>query len=135
MHCSRATCGYDELFSGAGLHSATRPQVYVVDTGRVKSVRYRESTGTSSLQEQFISRGEAKQRMGRAGRVRPGTSQRGRGRPKGEKHVENHRAETNVNAFFNLSNWKQGTTRKVFAHKAAARSLPAPLPSVLFLLL
>lgn len=46
--------------------------VFVIDAGRSKQQRYRESTGTSSLVEQFVSRSEATQRQGRAGRVRPG---------------------------------------------------------------
>lgn len=46
--------------------------VFVIDACRVKQQRYREATSTSSLVEQFISQSEAKQRRGRAGRVRPG---------------------------------------------------------------
>ena len=46
--------------------------VFVVDACRVKQQTYFESTSTSSLKEQFVSRAEATQRRGRAGRVQPG---------------------------------------------------------------
>mmetsp|Transcript_67792 Transcript_67792/g.220704 ORF Transcript_67792/g.220704 Transcript_67792/m.220704 type:complete len:1639 (+) Transcript_67792:67-4983(+) len=46
--------------------------VFVIDAGKVKSQSYQESTNTSSLKEQFISRAEVLQRRGRAGRVREG---------------------------------------------------------------
>jgi ATP-dependent RNA helicase DHX29 len=44
--------------------------VYVVDCGRQKSRQYRR--GVSSLEEEWVSAASAKQRQGRAGRVRPG---------------------------------------------------------------
>lgn len=43
----------------------------VVDTGRVREMRYRG--GVSKLSEVWISKAAARQRAGRAGRVRPGT--------------------------------------------------------------
>jgi len=46
--------------------------VFVVDTCRVKQQTYFESTSTSSLREQFVSKAEGTQRRGRAGRVQPG---------------------------------------------------------------
>jgi len=46
--------------------------VFVVDTGRVKEVRHDASRGLTLLCEDFVSRASAKQRRGRAGRVREG---------------------------------------------------------------
>ena len=46
--------------------------VFVIDSGKVKQQKYHEPTNTSSLKEVFVSRAEAIQRKGRAGRVRPG---------------------------------------------------------------
>lgn len=46
--------------------------VFVVDCGKVKNQSYHEPSNTSSLKEQFVSRAEAVQRRGRAGRVREG---------------------------------------------------------------
>lgn len=46
--------------------------VYVVDTGRVKENRRDEINETPTLVECWVSRASAKQRRGRAGRVRPG---------------------------------------------------------------
>ncbi|CAG9464869.1 unnamed protein product [Pedinophyceae sp. YPF-701] len=46
--------------------------VYVVDTGKVKETRHDPSRGISLLVEDFVSQASAKQRTGRAGRVRPG---------------------------------------------------------------
>jgi ATP-dependent RNA helicase DHX36 len=46
--------------------------VYVVDAGRVKENRKDEINGTPTLVECWVSRASAKQRRGRAGRVRPG---------------------------------------------------------------
>eukprot|EP01034_Spumella_vulgaris_P021324 gene21324-27354_t len=49
---------------------------HVVDSGFVKEMRYDPVSNLSSLQEVFISRAAAKQRSGRAGRVRAGHSWR-----------------------------------------------------------
>jgi len=46
--------------------------VYVVNTGKLKEKRYDLATGVSSLQSQWASAANNKQRRGRAGRVRPG---------------------------------------------------------------
>lgn len=48
--------------------------VYVVDAGRVKENRRDEVNETPTLVECWVSRASAKQRRGRAGRVRPGIS-------------------------------------------------------------
>jgi HrpA-like RNA helicase len=48
--------------------------VYVVDTGRVKENRKDEINETPTLVETWVSRASAKQRRGRAGRVRPGVA-------------------------------------------------------------
>lgn len=48
--------------------------VYVVDSGRVKENRRDEVNETPTLVECWLSRASAKQRRGRAGRVRPGTA-------------------------------------------------------------
>ncbi|XP_041377574.1 ATP-dependent RNA helicase DHX29-like [Gigantopelta aegis] len=46
--------------------------VFVIDTGKAKEVRYIETSQMSSLEEVFVSKANAKQRQGRAGRVRSG---------------------------------------------------------------
>ncbi|KAJ8036559.1 ATP-dependent RNA helicase dhx29 [Holothuria leucospilota] len=46
--------------------------VFVIDTGKAKENRYNEQRKMSSLEEVFISQASAKQRQGRAGRVREG---------------------------------------------------------------
>ncbi|XP_062898996.1 ATP-dependent RNA helicase DHX29 isoform X1 [Mobula hypostoma] len=46
--------------------------VFVIDAGKTKENRYRESSQMSSLVETFISKANALQRQGRAGRVREG---------------------------------------------------------------
>eukprot|EP00392_Amoebophrya_sp_AT5.2_P011095 g11170.t1 len=46
--------------------------VFVIDTGKVKQNSYHEASNSSSLKEVFVSRAEATQRKGRAGRVRSG---------------------------------------------------------------
>lgn len=46
--------------------------VYVVDTGKVKEQRKDPINETPTLVECWVSRASAKQRRGRAGRVRPG---------------------------------------------------------------
>jgi HrpA-like RNA helicase len=46
--------------------------VFVVDTGRAKEKNYDPHLNTSTLQSTWVSRASAKQRKGRAGRVRPG---------------------------------------------------------------
>lgn len=48
--------------------------VYVVDCGRVKENRIDEVNETPTLVECWVSRASAKQRRGRAGRVRPGVA-------------------------------------------------------------
>ena len=48
--------------------------VATIDSGRAKSVHYNPKDNTSRLVESFISRAEARQRRGRAGRVREGLS-------------------------------------------------------------
>lgn len=45
---------------------------YVIDTGRHKEMRYDHNRGLSCLEDTWISKANAKQRRGRAGRVRPG---------------------------------------------------------------
>jgi hypothetical protein len=51
--------------------------VYVVDAGMVKQKHYHPSTGMESLDVVAISRVQATQRAGRAGRTRPGKVRRG----------------------------------------------------------
>ncbi|XP_048397831.1 ATP-dependent RNA helicase DHX29 [Stegostoma tigrinum] len=46
--------------------------VFVIDTGKTKENRYHESSQMSSLVETFISKANALQRQGRAGRIREG---------------------------------------------------------------
>ncbi|KAK7093940.1 hypothetical protein V1264_007619 [Littorina saxatilis] len=46
--------------------------VFVIDSGKAKENRYSETSQMSSLTEVFISKANAKQRQGRAGRVREG---------------------------------------------------------------
>ncbi|XP_072970121.1 DExH-box ATP-dependent RNA helicase DExH7, chloroplastic isoform X2 [Typha angustifolia] len=46
--------------------------VYVIDTGKHKENRYNPQKKMSSIVEDWISRANAKQRKGRAGRVKPG---------------------------------------------------------------
>lgn len=46
--------------------------VYVIDTGKHRERQHDALRGISSLKEVFVSRASAKQRAGRAGRVRPG---------------------------------------------------------------
>lgn len=48
--------------------------VATIDTGRVKTMYYNSKDNTTKLTETFVSRAEAKQRRGRAGRVREGYS-------------------------------------------------------------
>lgn len=48
--------------------------VATIDTGRAKTMYYNPKDNTTRLIESFISRAEAKQRRGRAGRVREGLS-------------------------------------------------------------
>ena len=48
--------------------------VYVVDAARVKENRYDADRGLATLEEVFVSRAAARQRRGRAGRVRPGVA-------------------------------------------------------------
>ena len=50
--------------------------VVVIDAGKVKEMRHREDARMSMLVETFISAASAKQRAGRAGRVRPGVCYR-----------------------------------------------------------
>lgn len=53
--------------------SITIPDVvYVIDSGRVKENRFDEKTQLSILEETWISKANAQQRKGRAGRVAPG---------------------------------------------------------------
>ena len=53
--------------------SVTIPDITcVIDSGRVKERRWDPKRGLASLEECFISRASAKQRRGRAGRVREG---------------------------------------------------------------
>ena len=53
--------------------SVTIPDVVVVvDTGRVKERQWDPRRGMASLEEGWVSRAAARQRAGRAGRVRPG---------------------------------------------------------------
>ncbi|KAI9593481.1 P-loop containing nucleoside triphosphate hydrolase protein [Syncephalis fuscata] len=44
----------------------------VIDTGKVKEMRYDEKRRVSALEEGFVARANARQRRGRAGRVQPG---------------------------------------------------------------
>jgi ATP-dependent RNA helicase DHX57 len=46
--------------------------VFVIDSGRMKETRYDASRKMASLEECLVSKANAKQRAGRAGRVRPG---------------------------------------------------------------
>lgn len=48
--------------------------VATIDSGRVKNVFYNPTDNVTKLQETFVSRAEAQQRRGRAGRVRAGYS-------------------------------------------------------------
>ncbi|PRW33164.1 P-loop containing nucleoside triphosphate hydrolase isoform A [Chlorella sorokiniana] len=48
----------------------------VIDTGRVKEMRFDAARGIARLQETFVSQAAAQQRRGRAGRVRPGVCYR-----------------------------------------------------------
>eukprot|EP00946_MAST-07B_sp_MAST-7B-sp1_P001524 g1524.t1 len=46
--------------------------VCVIDSGRVKEIQYNETSNCPALVETWISKASARQRLGRAGRVRPG---------------------------------------------------------------
>ena len=46
--------------------------VFVIDAGKVRETRFNAKTRTSSLETAWVSRASAKQRRGRAGRVKPG---------------------------------------------------------------
>lgn len=46
--------------------------VFVIDSGRVREIKYDKRTGTRKLLLQWCSRASANQRKGRAGRVQPG---------------------------------------------------------------
>ncbi|KIJ54301.1 hypothetical protein M422DRAFT_25225 [Sphaerobolus stellatus SS14] len=46
--------------------------VYVIDTGKVKETSYDPETGLSALTETWVTKAAARQRRGRAGRVKPG---------------------------------------------------------------
>jgi len=46
--------------------------VYVIDSGKVKETRYDDKKKLTLFKEVFISQANAKQRKGRAGRIRPG---------------------------------------------------------------
>jgi hypothetical protein len=46
--------------------------VYVIDSGRHKEMRYDHNRGMSCLEDSWISKANAWQRQGRAGRVHPG---------------------------------------------------------------
>ena len=48
--------------------------VYVIDAGKLKERRHDPARGMSLLCEDFVSRASARQRAGRAGRVRPGVA-------------------------------------------------------------
>lgn len=45
---------------------------YVIDGGKIKMMDYDPETNTQNLMEQWVSRANADQRKGRAGRVKPG---------------------------------------------------------------
>ena len=49
---------------------------HVIDSGYMKEIRYNPATDLSTLSEVFISRANATQRSGRAGRVCPGKAWR-----------------------------------------------------------
>ena len=53
-------------------HPTHPPQVYVIDAGKCKENGYDPNTRMQLLLERWVSRASAKQRRGRAGRVRPG---------------------------------------------------------------
>ena len=46
--------------------------VFVIDTGRVKETRYEQKHKMRALVECWVDKASARQRAGRAGRVRPG---------------------------------------------------------------
>ena len=46
--------------------------VCVIDSGRVKEIQYNETSNCPALVETWVSKASARQRQGRAGRVRPG---------------------------------------------------------------
>jgi ATP-dependent RNA helicase DHX36 len=46
--------------------------VFVIDCGRVKEMRYDGARRMASLETVWVSRASARQRRGRAGRVKPG---------------------------------------------------------------
>ena len=64
--------------------------VYVVDAGHVKERQYDASRGLGMLIEGWISSASAKQRKGRAGRVRPGRRDGSRGGGVGDIAGEDH---------------------------------------------
>lgn len=63
--------------------------VYVIDTGVVKQKSYNPATGMDSLGVVSISRVQATQRAGRAGRTRPGTCFRLYTKKMFEREMEN----------------------------------------------
>ncbi|KAH8602292.1 P-loop containing nucleoside triphosphate hydrolase protein [Bisporella sp. PMI_857] len=61
------------LSTNIGETSITIPEVrHVVDTGQVRELQYNQKTRISKLQNTWISKSNAKQRAGRAGRVQNG---------------------------------------------------------------
>ena len=73
LHCHRVRKLV--LATNVAETSITIPDVTVViDCGRMKEVRYDPQTRMSALVECWVSRANANQRRGRAGRVRSGTA-------------------------------------------------------------
>lgn len=74
-----ATRESDALFPRSRLPPSVEGVVYVVDPGLVKQKSYVPSSGMDSLDVVPISRVQATQRAGRAGRTRPGKVRVARG--------------------------------------------------------
>lgn len=69
-----ACAGRDGVLTPAACRAARQVDgvVYVIDSGVVKAKQYDPATGMEALQVGPISRVQATQRAGRAGRTRPG---------------------------------------------------------------
>ena len=65
---------------------------FVIDTARMKEQRYDASKRLASLEDCFVSRANARQRRGRAGRVAPGVAVHLVSKHTHDKYIDGHQA-------------------------------------------
>ena len=65
---------------------------FVIDTARMKEQRYDASKRLASLEDCFVSRANARQRRGRAGRVAPGVAVHLVSKHTHDKYIDSHQA-------------------------------------------